>query len=101
MRTLQPDQIDRWLRNVSSALIDLCDLAPNWNDEAYVATKMSWGSEWLDYVHQFESLYRAYRAGGMNEDQQARFLTLQHDLEENASLVESLGLQRPPVLSKT
>jgi hypothetical protein len=101
MRTLQPDQIDRWLRNVRFALIDLRDLAPNWNDEAYTATKMSWGFEWPDYVHQFEILHQTYRSGGMNEDQQTRFLELQHDLEESASLVESLGLQRPPVLSRT
>jgi hypothetical protein len=101
MQTLQPDQIDRWLRNVGFALVDLCDLAPNWEDEAYIATKMSWGSEWPDYLHQFEILRQNYRAGGMNEDQQARFLTLQRDLEASTSLVESLGLQRPPVLSRT
>jgi hypothetical protein len=101
MRTLQPDQIDRWLRNISFALIDLQDLAPNWEDEAYLATKLSWSFEWPDYLHRFESLHQTYRAGGMNEDQQARFLALQRDLEESAALVESLGLQRPPVLSRT
>lgn len=101
MRTLQPDQIDRWLRSVSSALIDLCDLAPNWEDQEHIAAKLSWGYEWPDYMHRFEALYETYRAGGMNEDQRARFLALQRNLEENASLVESLGLQRPPVLSRT
>ena len=96
----QSDYIDMDLRYISLVLADLRDVAPDWV-EMNIGIKMGWEQEWRDYMHQFESLYRAYRAGGMNEDQQTRFLALQHDLEASASLVESLGLQRPPVLSRT
>lgn len=101
MRTLQPDQIDRWLRDVNYALVDLCDVAPNWNDREYLATKLAWGYEWSDHLYQFEALHETYRTGRMNKNQQARFLALQRDLEESTPLIESLGLQRPPVLSRT
>lgn len=100
MQTLDTEYIDRWLRIISLVLIDLHDIAPFWDDQENIAAKHAWGSEWPDYLHRFEALHERYRAGDMNEDQRVRFLALQHDLEESASLVESLGLQRPPVLSK-
>lgn len=97
---LRSDSIDMDLRHISLALTDLRDIASDWEEE-HIATKSSWDYEWRDYMHQFESLYETYRAGGMNEGQQTRFLALQRDLEDSALLVESLGLQRPPVLSRT
>lgn len=97
---IQSDYIDMDLRYISLVLTDLRDMAPDW-DEMNIGIKMGWEQEWRSYMHLFESLYRAYRAGSMNEDQRSRFLALQRDLEENASLIESLGLQRPPVLSRT
>jgi hypothetical protein len=100
MQTFDAEYIDRWLRIIGLVLAELRDVAAHW-DEQHISNKLAWDYEWPDHLHRFESLHQTYRAGGMNEDQQARFLTLQHDLEENASLVESLGLQRPPVLSKT
>lgn len=100
MRTLQPEYVDLSLRIVSLALAELHDVAADW-DTQHTSNSLAWDSEWPDYLHRFEVLHETYRAGGMNEDQQARLLTLQRDLEESAPLIESLGLQRPPVLSRT
>lgn len=99
MQTLDSEYIDRWLRILNLVLIELRDVASDW-DEQHISNRLAWDSEWPDYLHRFEALHETYRAGGMNEDQRASFLTLQCDLEASASLIESLGLQRPPVLSK-
>lgn len=100
MQTLEPKQIDRWLWYLRASLTDLCDVASDWENE-HIATKSSWDYEWREEMQRFEILWNTYRAGVMNDDQKSRLLELQRDLEESAPLIESLGLQRPPVLSST
>lgn len=99
-RTFRHEEIDFQLRIVTFALIDLQSISLEWA-EMSMGIKMGWEQEWRDYMHRFESLHRAYRAGGMNDDQQAQFLALQRDLEASAPLIQSLELQSPPVLSET
>lgn len=56
MRTLQPQEIDKSLGWVRASLIDIRDVAPEWENE-HIATKISWDHEWRDNMHRFEKLY--------------------------------------------
>lgn len=86
--------VDRDLESVSDTLIDLEDVANEWEDES-MHNRVTWATEWHEIMDRLLTVYEARRDGLLRPDQEQCYQTVLSELKRQLPTVERLGLRMP------
>jgi hypothetical protein len=86
--------VDRDLESVSDTLLDLEDVAEEWEDEP-MHNRVIWATEWHEIMDRLLTVYEAHEAGLLRPDQEQYYQTVLAELKRQMSTVERLGLRKP------
>lgn len=86
--------VDRDLESASDTLIDLEDVANEWEDES-MHNRVVWATEWHEIMDRLLSVYEAREAGLLQPDQEQCYQTVLAELRRQLPTVERLGLRMP------
>lgn len=97
--TPQSERIDAQLQYLAGTLVDLEDIAPDW-DQAPAHVKQAWHMEWRNDMDTVEHLQEQADRRVLSEEQQKAFIGLLASIQRLLPTIQRLNLDVPRVVLK-